>query len=199
MANEFADLIMGPVVVWRAPVGETAPDENSVAYGVAWGGNWVTFGYTKAPLSWLPEFETFEAFVQEFLEPVKRRRILAKVTLETTLAQLTADNVAMTTGGTVTDTAAGAAQVQKEELEAGNNAVMTEYAWGFEGEYRKDDGTQFPIRFFLWKGTAVLSGALEFGKTEYPGIPLRIEGLADASKSAGKTMFKLQKVLAPHT
>ena len=39
------------------------------------------------------------------------------------------------------------------------NAIMAEYAWGFEGEYRTDAGVQFPIRFFLFKGTAKLNGA----------------------------------------
>jgi hypothetical protein len=200
MANEFADIVMGPVVVWKAPVGETRPDENAVAYGVAWGGNWTSIGYTKVPLSCLPAYETVEAFVEEFLEPVKRRRTVAHVTLETTLALLTADNLQLGMGGTVTDTPAGAAQVGKEELEAGNNAVMAEYAWGFEGEYRTDAGVQFPIRLFLYKGTCVLNGALEFGKaTPGTGIPIRIEGLADASQSAGKTMLKIQKVLAAHT
>ena len=199
MANEFADLIMGPVTVYRAPVGEAEPDENSVGYGVAWGGNWATFGYTKTPLSCNYEFEEFEAMVQEALAAVKRRKTSEALTLETTLAQLTADNVQLGSGGTVTDTAAGAAQVQMEELEAGNTAVLGEYAWGFEGEYRKDDGTQFPVRLFIWKGTAKLNGALEFGKEDYPGIPLQIKALHDASKTAGKNLFKLQKVLAPHT
>lgn len=199
MANEFAHIFLGTAKVYRAPVGESVPSENGVAYGVAWGGNWVTFGFTKTPLSCLPAFETFEAFIQEYLEPVKRRRTVSHLTLETTLAELTMDNVQMTTGGTVTDTAAGAAQAQKEELEAGNNPVMTEYAWGFEAEYRKDDGTQFPARLILFRGTAILNGALEFGKADYPGIPLRIEGLAEGSKTAGKNMFIFQKVLAPHT
>jgi hypothetical protein len=199
MANEYAHIIMGPVKVYKAPVGESLPSENTVAYGVAWGGNWVAFGLTKAPLSCNYSADEFEAKVQEALAAVKRRKTGEALTLETVLAELTLDNLQLGTGGTVTDTPAGGAQVQKEELEAGNTAVLAESAWGFEGEYRKDDGTQFPIRFFVFRGTATLNGALEFGKEDFPGVALQIKALNDGSQSAGKQLFKVQKVLADHT
>jgi hypothetical protein len=200
MADEVASLILGPVKVYYAPVGETLPDENAVGYGVAWGGNWTAFGYTKAALSCNYSFDEVEAMVQEALAAVKRRKTKEALVLETVLSELTADNIQLGSGGTVTDTAAGAAQVQKEELEAGNNAVLNERAWGFEGEYRKDDGTQFPIRLFIFKGTANLNGALEFSKeSDGTGIPIQVKALHDASQTAGKNLFMLQKVLAPHT
>ena len=199
MSNEYAHIILGPVKVYRAPVGEAKPNENSVGYGVAWGGNWVAFGLTEAPLSCNYSAEYFEAKVQEVLAAVKRRKTSEEMTLETVLAELTLDNLQMGTGGTVTDTAAGAAQVGKEELEAGNTAVMGEYAWGFEGEYRTDAGVQFPLRFGVFRGTSTLNGPLEFGKEGQPGVNLQVKALNDGSQSAGKQLFWVQKVLAAHT
>ena len=39
-----ADLIVGPARVFYAPVGEALPDESSIGYGDAWGGNWTEVG-----------------------------------------------------------------------------------------------------------------------------------------------------------
>jgi hypothetical protein len=199
MSNETAHILMGPVKVYQAPVGETLPDENAIAYGVAWGGNWVAFGYTKAPLSANYEFDELEVKIQEALGVVKRRKTSEGLTLETVLAEITADNLALATHGVVTDTPAAGAQVQKETLDLGGIAVLSEYAWGFEGEYRKDDGTQFPVRLFVYKGTARINGALEFSKEDFPGVPIQVKALEDLSQTAGSRLFKFQKVLAPHT
>lgn len=87
----------------------------------------------------------------------------------------------------------------KEELDAGGVSTLTKRAWGFEGKYVDEDGATFPIRLFIWKGTASMNGDLEFGKDDYAGISLQIEALADRTKSLGQQLFKMQKVLEPAT
>lgn len=194
-----ANIFTGPVVVWYAPAGETEPDENAVGLGDDWGGNWEHFGYTKTVTSLAHKRKDEEVKIEESLGAVKRFPVEEELTLETTLAELTADNLALGLGGTVADTAAGAAQVGMEELEGGDVLALTERAWGFEGIYTTSTGTQFPMRFFIWKGTAELNGKLDFGKAEYPGIPLQIKALEDMDRDAGERLYKFQKTLAAHT
>jgi len=192
------NLLAGGAVVWYAPVAEAVPAD-SVAAGTAWGGNWERFGFTKTPLSALYDFEELDMMVQEELTAVKRRKTAENMTLETTLAEVTSDYMALFTSGTATTTAAGASQVGKDELDVGGEFEIDEYAYGVEGTYTDASGNDFPVRVFIWKATAKLNGALEFGKEDYPGVPLQIKALVDASKSAGQKLFKLQRVTAAAT
>jgi hypothetical protein len=101
--------------------------------------------------------------------------------------------------GTVTTTAPGAAQVGKEELQAGGQAKLTERTWAVEGVYEDINGSKFPIRMQVWRATAVLNGELQFAKGDSAGIPLRIEALGDLSKPVGQQLFKVLKVTAAAT
>lgn len=193
-----SDILHGPVAVWHAPVGETPPAD-SVAAGAVWGGNWAKFGFTKTPLSANYEFDELEIEVQEALTAIDRRKTRENFTLETTLAEMTAANLGLGSSGTVTTTAAGASQVGKEELEVGGDDALDQYAWGFEGTYIDDDGDEFPLRLFIWKGTAKTNGTLEFGREDYPGIPLQVKALADTSKDKGKQLYKFQRVTGAAT
>lgn len=195
-----ADILMGPVTVYYAPVGEALPDETSVEYGDPWGGNWTALGYTKGNLSCNYEFDVVEATIEQALGPVKRRKKSETVALETVLAEFTGDNLALVTNGTKTHTAAGVGQVEYDDVDVGGDPSLTERAWGFEGEYVDDSGTSFPMRVFVYKGTAKLGGALEFGKeVEGVGLTLHVDALEDMSKSAGQRLIKFQKVTAAAT
>ena len=194
-----ADLIVGPARVFYAPVGETLPDENSVDYGDAWGGNWAEVGTTKTPVTAKYEVETAEAMVEQVTAAIKRWITSEKLSFETVLAEMDIDILNLLIEGTVTTTAAGASQVGMKELEAGNTWIMTEKAWGFEGLYQDDSGNQFPIRLFIYRATARINGDMEFGKADTTGYPLRVEALADVSQAAGKQLMKLQKVTAAAT
>ena len=198
MPEIVSDIIVSPATVWYAPVGEEVPADDTPA-GDDWGGNWVPVGYTKTPLSMSYEFDELDVEIEQSLAPVKRVKTKENLALETVLAELYLDGVQLGTGGTVTDTAAGAGQVGKEELDLGGEAALDEKAWGFEGTYINEDGAEFPVRLFIWKATAKLNGALEFGKADYTGISLQIKALADLSKSMGERLFKMQKILEPAT
>lgn len=196
MPEIVSDIILSPATVYYAPYGATVPAD-TVAAGTAWGGSWVKLGWTKTPLSMLYEFDELDMAIEQSLAPVKRAKVSEALTLETTLAEMYLDGVQLGSGGTVSDTAAAAGQPGKEELVVGGDAVLDERAWGFEGAYVDEDGAKFPVRVFVWKATARLNGALEFGKADYVGTPLQVKALADMTKTNGQRLFKISKVLEP--
>jgi len=190
-----ADILNGPVVIWKAPVGEALPDD-STGVGVAWGGNWETYAYTKAPLSCNYTATELEIMVQQELTAVNRVKSGENLTFETVLAEITSARMAVATSGTPSTTAAAAGQVGKDELDVGGESAIDQYAWGFEGTYVNSSGTQFPARWFMYKGTANLNAAQEWSVADYPGIPIQVKALVDTTKSAGSKLFKFQRVTA---
>ncbi len=195
-----ADILLTPAVIYYAPVGETPPDENDIAFGEAWGGNWTNVGYTNIPLSMSFETETYEVNVEQSTLPVKELKVKETVTFETALVEITADNLALAfPGSTVIETPAGAAQVAMEEIEVGGSPTVDNYTWGFEGEYKDDSNVSFPVRIFVWKANAILNGQLQFAKNKEVGIPLQIKAKADLTKAVGAQLFKFQKVTAAAT
>jgi len=199
MANPVvANVTHSKGMVYTASYGEAEPADD-VAYGTAWGGNWARVGYTMAPVTLAYEDERAEIGVQEALTKIKEFKTAESVVLETTLAELDASylNLAAASGA-VTDTAAGADQVQKEAWVVGGESVVNEYAWGIEARYIDGSGTTWPIRIYVWKGVAKLNGALEFSKDADAavGIGLQISALADTTKSEGQQLLKFERVLA---
>jgi len=194
-----ADILIGPATIWYAPVGETLPDPDSVDYGDDWGGNWDKMALTKEPVTANRDVSTFDVMVEQSTLPVKRSVTEEKVTIETTLAEFLASSLKLAMEGTVTTTAAGAGQVGMDEIEGGGQTLLSEYAWGIEGKYIDAAGAIFPVRVFIYRGTAVLNGELQFAKGDSTGIPLRIETLGDLTKDVGKQLWKIQKVTAAAT
>lgn len=194
-----ADIIIGPARVLYSPVGEAIPDETTVAYGAAWGGNWEEIALTKTPFTMNRDVSTFDAMVEQSTLPVKRAITEEKVAFETTLAELTAVNLQLAMGGTVTTTPAGAGQVAFEQIVAGGKATLDERQWGVEGVYVDASNVSFPIRIIIYRATAVLNGELSFGKGDSTGIPLRIDSLGDLTKAVGAQLLIFQKVTAAAT
>lgn len=193
------DILITPAKIWKAPVAEALPDETSVAYGASWGGNWENVGYTLEPLSMSYNRELFELEVEQVTGVVKRRVTKETLMMETTLAEATPDNLQLAIGGAVTSTSAGASQVAFEDLDAGGDVQLDELAWGFEGFYENASGTQFPVRIFVYKATAILNGQLQFAKAAAAGVPIQISAEADTSKSVGSQLIKFQRVTAAAT
>lgn len=199
--NAVGNLLKSKAKVWIAPEGEAEPDETSVAYDGAWGGNWVNLGWTKEPLSFLYEIEEAEIEVEDYLGALDRWATMERVTLETVLAEAGfADTLAYASGTLddtdVSTTASGAGQDGFDELEVGGVARLKKWAVGFEGvSYDSADNAQ-PLRVFLARATLRVNGELEFSQKsdDYIGIPLQVKALADSSNS-GK-MFKWQHVTA---
>jgi len=198
-----ANVIKSGARLYVAPVAEANPDETTVAYGAAWGGNWVRVGFTKALLAMAYGSEEFDIEVEEELGSIKRRRVREKLTLETVLGELTAAYLQLSASNqdTVTETPAAAAQKAYEETGLGGEPILTEKKWGFEGLFITAGGDEEPIRLFVHKGTAMMNGNLEFSQknTDYTGIPIQIKALADTTQNAGQKFCKFQRVTSETT
>lgn len=191
-----SDIMAGPVTIYYAPVGEAIPDESTVAWGAAWGGNWETIGYTKAPLSANYEPEFLDIGIEQALANVRAFKSGEAFMLETTIADMVADNLGVLMSSDVVTTASGVGQVGFDQIDVGGDFTVDEYAWGFEGLHAPNNTDRFPVRFFIHKGVARLSGALEFSKSDYVGTPIQISALEDLDRTLGQRLFTFQKVTA---
>lgn len=183
-------LLVTAATLYRAPVGETPPDVSAVGYGDAWGGNWIGLGYTLEPLTFSLDTDLVRVRVEQLLSAVRIFRRQEGLVLETTLAELTAENLALALDGAITvgDT--------YQIIEAGGDFAMREYAWGFEGYRLSDAGDKLAVRFFVHRGVAVLRGPIRMGRATATGIPLRIEAVADTTRPAGKQLVQSHIVMA---
>lgn len=193
------DILVTPATIYYAPVGEALPDETSVGYGDAWGGNWTNLGYTLEPVSLSYETTTFELEVEQITLPVRRVRTGETVMIETTLAEMTATNLALVVDGSSTTTAAGVGQVGWDEILAGGSVDLSEYAFGFEGFRVTSANVRLPVRVFFYKGNAVLNGQLTFAKGAGAGIPIQIKALPDTTQAAGEQILVIHNVTAVAT
>lgn len=192
-----ANIIKSGAVIYKAPVGETVPDETTIGAGVAWGGNWERIGYTGAPLKLMIDDTKMVIEVEEELMEVDERRIKFSASAETALAELTADYLSMIFGGTVSTTAAGAGQVGYEELDIDPDVLTDKFAFGFEGTRYDASENELAFRIFFGKCGVSLNGELEFSKKtdSYTQVPIKIKILKPDSDAP----VTWQRVTAPAT
>jgi hypothetical protein len=190
------DIMIAPANIWYSATGTALPDETTVAFGASWGSGWTNFGYTLNPVELAYEIETFDLEVEQIANIVKRQKTKETMTVETTLAELTATNLKLAMGSsqTVSTTAAGASQHGFEELKGGGEIYLPEYQVGFEGYILDASNRQMPVRLFLYRCNIVLNGKLSFAKKAAAGVPLQIMALADTAKTAGQQLFSFQRV-----
>lgn len=191
-----SDIMIAPANIWYSPLATALPDETSVAYGAAWPAGWISLGYTLTPVEMSIEIETFDLEVEQIANVIKSQKTKETLTVETTLAELTATNLKLALGSTqtITTTAAGASQHGFEDLKAGGEIYLPEYQLGFEGFVLDSSNHQLPVRLFLYRANFVLNGALSFAKKAAAGIPLQVKALADTSKTAGQQLINFQRV-----
>lgn len=192
-----SNIIKSGAIMWRAPVGETLPDETTISAGEAWGGNWERMGYTGEPLKLTIEDERMAFEVEEELMEVDERRIKFSAMAETALAELTAEYLEVIFGGTTSTTAAGAGQVGYEELEIDPDVLTNKYAVGFEGVRMDASENELPFRIFFAKVSYALAGEIEFSKKTdtYTKVPISCKILKPDSGAP----ITWQRVTAPAT
>jgi len=193
-------IVKSNAVLWvNTVLGDGPPDEDTILAGDAWGSTWVRMGSTKEPLTCLYEDERADINVEENLAPVFRYKTSESLTLETVLAELDADYLALATEGTVSVDAGAGALIAYDELPVGNRAALTMYMFGFEGIAVQSDGALWPVRFIVNRATIKLGGELSFSKREddYTGMPIVIEALAPTDLAADKLfIFQQMKSIA---
>lgn len=195
------DILISPVNIYYAPVGTANPDETSIDFDEAWGGNWVNLGYTTAPLTMQYDSEIFELELEQITNPIKGQRTKESMMFETTLAELTAANLKLAMGSTstITTTAAGAGQKGYQEFGFGGEVNLPIYKFGFEGFTLDASNNKLPVRIFVHRASFQLGGALEFSKKAAAGIPLQIRTWPDTTQAAGALLALFQKVTAVAT
>lgn len=195
--NVFQIMKSNAVLWYSSTIGEAVPDVDDEPAGAAWGGGWLRLGATKEPLSMLYEDERTNIDVEEFLASIQRYRTSEALTLETVLAEIDADYMALMTEGTVSVTPAAAGQKGYDDLPIGNIATLTPYAVGFEGINVNSSGAELTLRIFIYRANMKLGGELKFSKRDddYTGVPITIEALSD-SATPGR-LYVIQKVTAP--
>lgn len=197
MAFAVTDIVVGPLRIYTAPVGTTLPVD-TLAEDAAWPAGWAEIAYTKEPLTMAVEIETFDVMVEQSQSPVSVRITGQKLEFETILAEFRTQNMAYALGGTHTAvTPPGAGTEGLETFTMGGEMFPGERAWGFEGKMYSSAGTAYPIRVFIYRGIVSEGGELEFSKSDYAGIPLKIRALADTARAVGQQLFRVARVLPP--
>lgn len=178
-----SNILKSGAIAYIAPESTAFPDETTIAAGVSWGASWARLGFTKEPLKLAYEAEHHDIEVEEFLGAVGRKKIGEKAMIETVLSELIADYLKYATDGTVTTTAAGAAQKAFSELLIGNDSEKTVYTLGFEGVRYNATGVALPQRFGFYRCTLTLNGELQFSRRDddHTGVPLQAQALANTS------------------
>ena len=197
MASE--DILIGYGKIYRAPVAEANPDETSVAWGAAWGGNWTYLGDTLEPATMGAEFEIVDVNIEQSNAPVKQSRVNEIIRISTSVAEHTATLMQLLLGGTVTTTAAGASQKGFDSLPFGGETNVPIYKWGLEALRVDSTGVSQPVRWFFHKGSVGLNGDIPYDKRNAAGVPIQITMLSDTSQAVGAQLGELQIVTAAAT
>ncbi len=190
------DLIATKARILYAPLGATLPADTVAAGGVFPAG-WVEVGYTSEPTKLAYKSEELDFKVEQSLGTVRSQRVDEEASIETVLAEITAQNLALAWDGDMTSVAPGVGQPGKEELTLGGNTQLTERMWCIEGSYIDEDLALFPVRVFVWKATATTGGELQFSRKDAMGIGLKLKVLEDLSKPIKQQLMKIQKILEP--
>lgn len=180
-----ADVLLGPVWVYYAPVAEPLPAITAaglVNYTDAPGGNWTYLGDTTTPLTLALDRSEYEVMTEQRSAPVRRIETRRVHTFETTLVEHDLINLGLAVGGTSTTSAATGTDAGYSEIAITSEAQsLPEYAWLFVGEYVDASGDSFARYWYVQKGDAELNGNLQYGKEQVGAIPLRIRELTPAS------------------
>lgn len=192
-----ADILMSKAQIYYAPVGESLPDETSVAYGASWGGNWASAGFSSAPVQMEWVEGRVGADIQQALGEIKDWRVDERITLRTMLPELTGASLALLMHGTNSDTAAGGAQKAYSRIQAGGQFIVAQKAVGLEG-YRPDSaGTLQPIRLFFFKASFMLDRGISMSKRDVIGLPIVIKTYPDETKTVGQQLLEMHIVTGP--
>lgn len=195
-----ADILLTGSKVWYGPVGEAFPDETSIAWNAAWGGNWVYAGPLAVPLTLSYSETRTDAEQQDALSSVKDWRTDERHMLRSELREVTGTGLALLMGATNTDTAAGGSQKAYSRIVGGGEAIVTQYAVGFEGWRPDSDGTRQPIRLLYYKSSFMFDRGFTKSKDGAPlSLPFMVKTFSDPSKAIGQQLFEWHIVTGPTT
>lgn len=191
---QVANIILSNALLYAAPL-NTALPADTVPFGGSWGGTWARVGFTSAPLKMGYAYTSAEASIEESLAMVNRGKKDEGASFETVMAELNLKLLPYAWGGITSEIAQSTGVAAVEVWDIGGSNVLQKLIWGFEGQWVKDDGSTYPVRFFIWRGTATAGGELNWTKEKYvEGIPLKIGALADMNRAVGQRLMQARRI-----
>jgi len=198
----MGDVLLGPGHLWRGPVGEPNPDESTVGFGDAWGGNWVDVGDFPegSPVSISLAEEIYKVYSEQLTVTLGVTRTRREALITGSLLELTLANWAVALQGTaVTTAASGGGQKGYTEIPFGAQADVTLYKWGVEALRVDDANVNQPIRWFFHKGIFRMTGEVAYAKTKESALAFEISIIGDLTQLANEELGILQYVTGAAT
>lgn len=176
------DIIISPARIYKAPIGESLPNVNTVAYGAAWGGNWVDLGRTLQGVVVRFDKEKFTLQTEQDILPVREVVTSFKAGFDAVLAEMTGANLVLALDASKTTTAPGVGAVGHDVVSVdGTKAEVSSYAFGVEGFRLTNANLKLPVRIFFKKASISVNGEVNLAKGAGAGLSVTITALAEDS------------------
>jgi len=197
----MGDVLLGPGRLYRGPVGEANPDESTIGFGVAWGGNWVDVGDFPegSPISISLAEEVYKVYSEQLTVTLGVTRTRREALITGSLLELSLENWAVALQGVAETTAAGGGQKGYTEIPFGAQADVTLYKWGVEALRVDANNANQPIRWFFHKGIFRMTGEVAYAKTKESAMEFEITIIGDLTQPANEELGILQVVTAAST
>jgi hypothetical protein len=178
-------VLPGPVRVFLAPWVEGSietPPADTVAYGDAWGGDWVDIGYTKGGGTVKIAEEAYSVQADQQKQPILDRKTSENATVEVVMLEATLANLkkaiglgTITVGSTVTSFGSDGDETQPTYLTVG----LEHYGPG------SSPGAPKYRRTFIWKAMPKPNAELKSAPNEEQVIASMFEARYEANAPAG--------------
>lgn len=189
------NIVISAGELFVAPIGATLPSPNLGFKGV-WPDGWRSMGFTADSITINVEREFLDKMVEQVMGKIGSEVIGETLTVTTTLAELTMQNLQLVWGGEFTDVPASVGNVGYERLRGGGSGCSATLQWGIEASYLKESTCQrWPIRFFCI-GEGGRGGEVAFKKGEQVGVAFTISGSHNTALPEGIQLFEMHKITA---
>lgn len=189
------NIVISAGELYVAALGTTKPTTN-LAFNGVWPDGWRSMGFTSDSVAINIEREFMDKMVEQAMGKIGSEVIGETLTVTTTLAELTMQNLQKVWDGIYTEVPATVGNRGFERLQGGGSGCAETILWGIEASYLKESTcVRYPIRFFC-VGEGGRGGELTFKKGEQTGIPFTISGSHDLSQALGRQLFDMYKITA---
>jgi hypothetical protein len=190
-----ANVLVGPARLLVSPKGTTLPTLDGTVNPITWPAGWVEVGYTEAgtDMTYTPTIK--DIMVDEEMAPVQKILDKEKATVTAVLAEATLANLNRAISASImTQSAADVTHAQLATVEVGSGA-LNEVQIGFEGI----NPQTFQRIMIGYRAIAQATVKLTFKRADKTMMQVDFDLLADSTKTAGKRLFKILDVVAPHS
>lgn len=153
---------------------------DTVLFGTSWGGTFANLGYTVDGLHIAMGIERTEVRVDQELDPVMRIASGRDIRFTTSLAEMSAANIKLTSGmGAITTVAAGVARGH-DQLDIGSAVTEQFKSVGYDV---LNPGDSEVFRFMVWKGLPVGSPTIDITPEDPAQLALEVAAVPDTSST----------------